>query len=154
MAYYCHLDSSGTVENTNFQLYSLTQAANSWNDLINEWCSCGDGNVNHCKERLAFILSCFRLSLSQLLGQNCPSRNKDKMAEPRKLLSNILKRANVDKNAQKRLNRQFESFLEYYNAIRHFGINRDNANYELASRIYAQSHTLTFWSLLCSAKAQ
>jgi len=51
------------------------------------------------------------------------------MANPGELLGNILKESNVDRITRKRLNSGFAEFLGYYAAIRHFGPNRDEANY-------------------------
>ena len=73
MNYFCHLDSSGDLEHTNLQLYSLMKAADAWNELLNGVTDTGLNGVNYLRERLTFIVSCLGLSLSQLMGQNCPS---------------------------------------------------------------------------------
>ncbi len=127
--YYCHLDSSGNIESTNLQLYSLQQAANSWNELLKFMADEGEVGDDNFKERLAFILSCLGLSLSQLLGQNCPSPEKDKMDQPGDMLGSLLKRFHTERITRRRLNSTFQDFLAYYNAIRHFGRNKDEKNY-------------------------
>ncbi len=82
MAYYCHLYSELDLEHTNLQLYSLKKAADGWNELLDAVEESGVEQVNHLTERLAFILSCLGLSLSQLIGQNCPSPDKERMDQP------------------------------------------------------------------------
>ncbi len=129
MSYYCHLDSTGSLEYTNLQLYSLQKAANDWNELVDLIADHGIDHVDRPRERLVFILSCLGLSLSQLLGQNCPSPEKDKMDQPRVLLGTILIRAGVDRTKQRRLNKTFTDFLSYYGAVRHFGENKNKQNY-------------------------
>ena len=115
MHYYCHLASGeGHIDRTNLQLYSLQQAATCWNELINDMVAYSTiYAVPEYRERLAFILSCFGLSLSQLLGQNCPSPEKERMDQPGNLLSAVLNRASVDKTKKQRLNRSFHDFLSY-----------------------------------------
>ena len=82
MSYYCHLNSNENPEHTNLQLYSLQRAANDWEKLIDSIKNNRIVLKGHLKERLAFILSCLGLSLSQLLGQSCPSPDKEKMDSP------------------------------------------------------------------------
>jgi len=135
MSYYCHLDSSENLENTNLQLYSLQQAANGWNELVDVVANRGIDSVDHFRERLAFILSSLGLSLSQLLGQNCPSPEKDKMDQPGDLLGNLLTRAYVDRITRGRLNRTFQDFLTYYGAVRHFGENKNEQNYRTVDQL-------------------
>jgi hypothetical protein len=135
MSYYCHLDSSRSLEYTNLQLYSLQQAANGWNDLIDLVADRGNYDVDHFRERLTFILSCLGLSLSQLLGQNCPSPDKGKMDQPGVLLGILLTRASVDRTTRRRLNNTFQDFLSYYGAIRHFGANKDEQNYRTVDQL-------------------
>lgn len=135
MPYYCHLDSMEDLDHTNLQLYSLKQAAKCWNDLVNSVELVSDEQVDHFKEKLVFILNCFGLSLSQLLGQNCPSPERDKMANSGELLADIFNRTNVDRMTRRRLNSTFRDFLSYYGAIRHFGRNRDEANYRTVDQL-------------------
>jgi len=117
MTYYCHLDSTGSLGNTNLQLYSLKKAADGWNELV---CAMGESHqVDHLTERLAFITTCLGLSLSQLLGQNSPT--KTKTDKPRNLLNALLVRFHVDRDIQKRLNGSFKRLLSYYGDIRHLG---------------------------------
>jgi hypothetical protein len=113
----------------NLQLYSLQQAANGWNELIDIVTDRGVDRVEHLSERLAFVLSSLGLSLSQLLGQNCPSPERDKMDESGDLLNMVLNLASTDRTTQRRLNRTFRDFLSYYGAVRHFGRNKSEENY-------------------------
>lgn len=135
MSYYCHIDSSENPEHTNLQLYSLQKAANDWNELIDLAADRRIDPDDHFKERLVFILSCLGLSLSQLLGQNCPSPEKEKMDQPGGLLNTLLIRADVDRIKRRRLNRSFQDFLLYYDAIRHFGENKNEQNYRTVDQL-------------------
>jgi len=129
MRYYCRRASAGSPLSTNLQLYSLRKAAEGWNDLVQASAAPGLDGVKDLKERQAFILVCLGLSLSQLLGQNSPSPDKDRMDQPGSLLSNILARSQVDRITRHRLNSTFRDFLPYYDSARHFGINKDEKNY-------------------------
>ena len=102
---YCYLDSSGNIERTNLQLYSLKKAAESWNDLARVSSYPDKSEIEDFKERLVFIVNCFGLSLSQLLGQNWPSENQERIDNPDVLLSNILNCSHIEKTEQTRLNR-------------------------------------------------
>jgi hypothetical protein len=135
MTYYCHLYSAGSLPHTNLQLYSLQQAANDWNTLVDDVRARGSGGVDNLKERLAFILNCLGLSLSQLLGQNSPSPDKERMDQPANLLNSILARSHVDRTTRHRLNRTFQDFLSYYGSVRHFGKNRDEQNYRTINKL-------------------
>ncbi|MDO9532030.1 MAG: hypothetical protein Q7O12_07860 [Deltaproteobacteria bacterium] len=135
MSYYCHLDSTGSPEYTNLQLYSLQKAANDWNKLVDLIADHGIDHVDCLREKLVFILSCLGLSLSQLLGQNCPSPEKDKMGQPGNLLSTLLIRARVDRTKRRRLNSTFQDFLLYYGAVRHFGENKNEQNYRTVDQL-------------------
>ena len=138
MPYYCHLYSAGSSPHTNLQLYSLQQAANGWNTLVDEITVRGPGGVDDLKERLAFILSCLGLSLSQLLGQNSPSPEKERMDQPGDLLNNILARSHVDRTTRRHLNTTFQDFLSYYGSVRHFGKNSDEKNYRTIEKLTMQ----------------
>lgn len=135
MNYFCHLDSSGDLEHTNLQLYSLKKAADAWNELLDGVTDTGLDGVDHPRERLTFIVSCLGLALSQLMGQNCPSPDKEKIDQPGELLSNILNRTSVDRTTKRLLNSTFGDFLKYYGAIRHFGRNLDDKNYEVVRKL-------------------
>ena len=157
MKYYCYIDSSINLEDTNLQLYSLRKAAEEWNvlsDLVKK-----DG-VDYSTERLTFIVNCLGLSLSQLLGQNCPSPDKKEMEMPGKLLSGLLNRLSVDRLTRRRLNREFRDFLNYYAAIRHFGKVKDDKNYKsideltLAKLDCFRSMTIEIWDLVISMYRQ
>jgi hypothetical protein len=138
MGYYCRCASAGGLLDTNLQLYSLQQAANGWNDLVKTIAARGLDSVDNLKERLTFILSCLGLSLSQLLGQNSPSPDKDKVDQPGKLLQNILVRSHVDPTTQLRLNSTFQEFLEYYDSVRHFGRARNEKKHRTIDRLTTQ----------------
>lgn len=135
MNYFCHLDSSDDLEHTNLQLYSLKKAADAWNELLDDVTDAGLDDVDYLRERLTFIVSCLGLSLSQLMGQNCPSPDKEKIDQPGELLSNILNRTSVDRTTKRLLNSTFGDFLKYYGAIRHFGRNLDDENYEVVRKL-------------------
>lgn len=139
MPYYCHRLSPASEVDTNLQLYSLQQAAKSWNDLANTiaWQK-GLDRVDHLKERLVFIMSCFGLSLTQLLGQNVPSHDKDKMDKPGKLLGHILACSHVDRKTRHNFNGTFQDFLRYYGALRHFGENSNEQNYRIIDQLTIQ----------------
>jgi hypothetical protein len=126
MPYYCYIDSPSGIGKTNLQLYSLQQAAKSWNEAVE---ADGDPAALHVTERLAFILNALGLSLSQLLGQNCPSLEKKRMDNPRILLRAVLSRASVDRADFDRLDSTFGHFISYYDPLRHFGKNKDEAHY-------------------------
>jgi len=154
MHYFCHLDSAGDLEHTNLQIYSLQKAADAWNELLDAASDTGFDEVDHLRERFAFIVSCFGLSLSQLMGQNCPSPNKEKMDQPGELLSSLLNRMSVDRTTKRLLNNTFGDFLKYYGAIRHFGRNIDDRNYKMVQRLTigeidrCRRMTIQIWDLV------
>lgn len=132
---FCYIASSGDIEHTNLQLYSLKRGADEWNELVDAVERVGLDAVDHLTERLAFVLSCLGLSLSQLIGQNCPSPDKEKMDQPGDLLSALLNRITSDRTTRRRLNSTFGDFLRYYGAIRHFGRIKDNKNYRAVDEL-------------------
>lgn len=138
MSYYCHLSSPTSINDTNLQLYSLQQGANGWNDLVDLIAERRVGGVDHLNERLVFILSCFGLSLIQLLGQNVPSPDKNNIDRPGKLLENILTRSHVDKKRRHYLKSTFKDLLECYDAMRHFGKNRKEQKYRTIDQLTIQ----------------
>ena len=85
-----------------------------------------------------FILSCLGLSLTQLIGQNVPSPDKNRMDHPGNLLGNILARSHVDQKTRRYLNRTFQDFLRYYGSLRHFGKNRNEQNYRTIDQLTIQ----------------
>lgn len=115
--YYYHLDSCG--EDTNLQLFALRKAHIEWNLLEKDYKECGEETEN-LKERLVFIVSCLGLSLSQLLGQNAIIA-KEKLDRPDTLLACLLNKSSYDKEHKRLLNRNFNVFIQYYDACRHFG---------------------------------
>lgn len=117
--YYCYLDSSFSVESTNLQLYSLKKAYEEWKFLSDNYKQDGD-NTENLNERLVFIVSCLGLSLSQLLGQNAVII-KQKLDRPDALLAAFLNESNYERDKKNLLNRKFNTFIEYYDACRHFG---------------------------------
>lgn len=152
MTYYCHLDSAYNLEDTNLQLYSLEKAADEWNELVDIVNEVGVDRVNYLKERLAFITNCFGLSLSQLIGQNSPSSNNNRMEPPSKLFPNLLRGTDSDDVTKERLKSEFEDFLNYYDAIRHFGKVKYKSMDELtlAKLDYFRSMTIEIWNLVIS----
>jgi len=135
MTYYCHLGSPADIGETNLQLYSLKKAAEGWNDLVEAIRNLGTDEVDHFTERLAFIISTLGLSLSQLIGQNCPLPEQEKMDQPGEMFSSLVKRTNTDRTTRRRLNSTFREFLTYYAAIRHFGKNKNDENYRTVDRL-------------------
>ncbi len=138
MRYYCRRDSVGSPLSTNLQLHSLKKAQKDWNDLVRLRATLGLNGVRDLAERLAFIVSCLGLSLSQLLGQNSPSPDKDKMDQPGDLLNNILASSPVDRTTRRRLNSTFQEFLSYYDSVRHFGSNKGDKHYQNIDRLTLQ----------------
>ena len=135
MKYYCRIDSSGNIEDTNLQLYSLIKASEEWNKLTSIFKMSGIENIVKLTERLSFVVVCFGLSLAQLLGQNNPSSNNDEIVQPDKLLSNLLNSSTTDRIKKNRLNSIFREFLEFYGAIRHFGKTKDDRKYLTVDRL-------------------
>jgi hypothetical protein len=135
MHYYCHGSSPTTIDDTNLQLYSLEQAAHNWNELarlieIYEKIDC----IIHFREILVFIVNCFGLSLMQLLGQNSPHKRKD-VDDPKSLLHAVLNDCNVERDIKKRLGKTFSSFIEYYDAVRHFGESISEKKYQIVDKL-------------------
>ncbi|MCK9208143.1 MAG: hypothetical protein M0P66_13615 [Salinivirgaceae bacterium] len=152
MTYYCHLDSANNLEDTNLQLYSLRKAAVEWNELVDLINEAGVERVDYLKERLAFITNCFGLSLSQLIGQNSPSTNKNRMEPTSKLFPNLLIGTDFDDVTQENLKSDFEDFLNYYDATRHFGKVKYKSIDELtlAKLDYFRNMTIEIWNLVIS----
>jgi len=126
--YYCYLDSGGSVESTNLQLYSLRKACDDWKDLSENYKQCGD-NTDKLKEKLAFVVSCLGLSLSQLLGQNAVNIKKE-LDAPRELLAAFLNESSYGKDKKRLLNKKFDTFIGYYDACRHFGRVKDDTKWQ------------------------
>lgn len=138
MSYYCRRYSAGSPLSTNLQLYFIRHATDGWNRLLQATTARGFDAVDDLKERLAFIVVCLGLSLSQLLGQNSPSSDKDRMDQPKTLLRNILARSHVDRTKRRQLNSTFKDFLSYYDSVRHFGKNRNERNYRIIDKLTMQ----------------
>ncbi|MDI6722045.1 MAG: hypothetical protein QMD97_00685 [Candidatus Aenigmarchaeota archaeon] len=135
MRYYCHCSSPTTIEDTNLQLYSLEQAARNWNELAALIKENDEVNsIPHCRERIFFILCCFSLSLIQLLGQNSPYKRK-RVDDPIPLLHAVLNDCNVERDIKKRLGKTFDSFIEYYDAVRHFGESIGEKKYQIVDKL-------------------
>jgi hypothetical protein len=154
MKYYCRLSSPTSIRDTNLQLYALKKAAEDWNDLVDSIREYGIDKIDHFTERLTFIISTLGLSLSQLIGQNCPSPEKDKMDQPGEMFSSLVKRACTDRTAHKRLNSTFRDFLACYAAIRHFGQNKNDKNYHTVDQLTLtelnrfRQMTIEIWDLV------
>jgi len=127
--YHAFLYSPSGIGNTNLQLYSLQKAAEGWNELVERIKNSGRNNVDHYQERLSFIVCTLGLSLFQLIGQNHPMPDQEKMGKPHEMLSKLLNQTNADRTTCRRLKNGFKKFLKYYDAIRHFGRNKDDENY-------------------------
>jgi len=91
-------------------------------------------SIMHFSEMLVFILNCFGLSLMQLLGQNSP-RKKEKVDDPKSLLHAVLNDCNVERDVKKRLGKTFCSFIEYYDAVRHFGESVSEKKYQIVDKL-------------------
>jgi hypothetical protein len=160
MTYYCHLGSPTDIGDTNLQLYSLKKAAEGWNDLVEAVHKFGADEVDHFTERLAFIISTLGLSLSQLIGQNCPLPEKEKMDQPGEMFSSLVKRTCTDRTTRRRLNGTFRDFLAYYAAIRHFGKNKNDENYHTVDRLTLaelnrfRQMTIEIWDLVIAMYRQ
>ena len=115
--YYCR-ESSGF--GTNLQLYSLRVAWRLLNELKSRQEHLQESRI---RERCVVIMDLLGLSLSQLLGQNTPSNSK-MVPSPTKMLDNLLINTNMDLNKKQNLKNQFEKFVEFYDACRHFGISK------------------------------
>jgi hypothetical protein len=121
------------------QLFSLKEASSYWNELVADLAAEREiSDVEESKERMAFVLNCLGLSLSQLLGQNSPSPEADKMEEPGDLLGKLLGRTSIDRTTRRRLNRTFAEFLSYYGSIRHFGQNKGEQIYRKLEQLTMQ----------------
>lgn len=154
MRYFCRLDSAGNIEDTNLQLFSLIKAAKEWNELISILEKDEITEINNLTERLSFIVTCFGLSLSQLMGQNCSSPNNQELNQPDILLSNLLNSATTDRIKKNRLKSMFRDFLVYYGAIRHFGKTKDNNKYLTLEKLTLsevtrfKKMTIEIWDLI------
>ena len=159
MELFCYLDSDGKIGHTNLQLYSLKMAAVSWNDLVKELLSHDSiDDISYFEQRLVFIVNCFGLSLSQLLGQNWPSDDREKIATPGTLLGNILRCSFLERAEQKRLNKGFNEITATYDAIRHFGKAKNDAIHKKVKEIdliilkrYKQI-TIDIWNAVISVQ--
>ena len=151
MTYYCHLNSDNSIGDTNLQLHSLRKAAENWKELVDEVNEVGVERVDFFKERLAFITNCFGLSLSQLIGQNSPPSN-NRMDPLSKMFPNLLNGTDLDDVTKEELKRDFEDFLNYYDAIRHFGKVKYKSMDELT--LYKldnfRNMTIRIWNLVIS----
>ena len=146
-AYYAHLDSDEL--STNLQLYSLKQAAFHWNEFVRLKRENGLDDVPESKERLAFILVCFGLSLAQLLGQQSKSKEKRTPA-PHTLLDMVLRSSSLEQDEQRRLQGIFSDFIYYYDASRHFGKSKHHIVDRLTFTKLNQfrNMTLEIWDLV------
>lgn len=157
MRYYCRRESAASALKTNLQVYSLGQAAKGWNDLEQAIAAVGYKGVDHFIERLAFILACLGLSLSQLLGQNSSSPEKDRIDQPGALLSKTLTSSHADQTTRRRLNSTFQEFIRYYDSVRHFGRNRDEKHYRTIDGLTVQKlarfclMTLEVWDVVLAS---
>lgn len=152
MSYYCHIDSSLNIENTNLQLYSLQKASTEWNELINEVKENGLKQVVSIKEKLTFIINCLGLSISQLIGQNSPPASNKRMDSPRNMFLTLISEMNSDETTKERLIRDFNEFTLYYNATRHFGkVKYDIIDNLTIDKLHSfKNMTIQIWDLVIS----
>lgn len=156
MKYYCHIDSAYAIENTNLQLYSLKKAAEEWNDLVYIANKSGVGSIDFFTERLTFITNCLGLSIYQLIGQNYSSSNMDRIESPSKLFPMLLKDSGLEVPEQQKLNQLFLDFINYYDAIRHFGKVKYKAIDDLTlSKLDSfRNMTIDIWDIVISKYRQ
>jgi hypothetical protein len=135
MQYYCHLDSSfNNIESTNLQLHSLKIASREWNKLV-RLIESGAEEPDSSKERLTFILVCFGLSLSQLLGQNFSSSENSRVDPPVVLFKTFINQSDINESERDLLESVFNEFITFYDAIRHFGISKNSEKYQIIERL-------------------
>lgn len=115
--YYYRRESGGAF--TNLQMYSRRVARRMWRRLEADYARDGE-NTDNLKERCAFILSAMGLSVSQLLGQNNPTEPNDPERLPQPL--GVLKALEAEYGLDSQLVADFERFVGFYDAIRHFGV--------------------------------
>ena len=112
-------------------------------------------NSNSTAERITFIINCLGLSLSQLIGQNSPSLNRNRIESPSKLLPKVLKGIS-DNATYEKLKSDFNNFLVYYDAIRHFGkIKHKSVNQLTLEKLdYFRKMTIEIWDIIISKYRQ
>ena len=128
--YYYHLITEG--EDTNLQLYSFRQAKRYWNELRNEYAEFGE-NTEHLKERCVFVLATLGLSISQLLGQNNPTVQKD-VPYPIDVFFEFVDAHGLDPS----LKDDFKRFNYFYNGCRHFGRTISGKGYQRINQLTFQ----------------
>ena len=72
--------------------------------------------TENLKERCVFVLATLGLSISQLLGQNNPTLNKD-VPYPVDIFKDFVNKHKLDDSLKK----EFDDFNYFYNGCRHFG---------------------------------
>ena len=76
------------------------------------------------------------------------------MDQPGKLLSSLLNQTSADQIVKRQLNSTFSDFLKYYGAIRHFGKNLNDRNYEIVQGLtitkldHFREMTIQIWDLV------
>jgi hypothetical protein len=145
MRRYYFIDSNGP--DTNLQLYSLKQAKLYWEDLENEVAESDD--VPDFHERCVFIVSTMGLSISQLLGQNNPTRGK-KVPQPSQIFDSLIDKHGLDQALKAR----FQDFIDAYDHCRHFGLTEGDIRHFQVSQVTFDrtrslySFGLTVWDLV------
>lgn len=160
MNYYC-IAGSPSIEfqcenDINLQLYFLQKAAEDWNDIVYSINHGQRPEVNNRKERLVFILCCLAISLSQLLGQNSPSHNGARIDTPRQLLNKFITEHDIDERERDNIAEQCRRIFDYYDAARHFGLNKGNEKHKLIDQLTIEElnqflhMTIKVWNLVIS----
>ena len=122
MGLYCYQDSALGYA-TNLQLYSLRQAYRNWKYLHENKEHLSNGKI---REICAFITATLGISLSQLLGQNLPGPHTIKgLPTPKKLFAKVMQSYVKDTNKYQNLETRFSELIDYYDASRHFGLDKD-----------------------------
>lgn len=158
MNYYC-IAGSPSIElqcenDINLQLYFLQKAAEDWNDIVHSMNHGQRAEVNNRKEKLVFILCCLAISLSQLLGQNSPSPNGARIAPPKQLLDKFVTEHDIDERERDNIAEQCRRIFDYYDAARHFGLNKGNEKHKLIDQLTIEElnlflhMTIKVWNLV------
>ena len=127
MVLYCYIDSTLGFA-TNLQLYSLRQAYRDWIYLQEHNDNLTDEKI---KEICVFITATLGLSLSQLLGQNFPGpHTREGVPAPKKLFENIMPKYFNDTNKYNTLKNNFFELVDFYDASRHFGLDKDKKRHD------------------------
>src|SRR5690606_14820625 len=111
---------------TNLQMYAYRAARQAWDDLNAEYARHG-AHTEQLREKCVLAVATLGLSISQLLGQNNPNPRASDVPSPQVLFKDFVSEHKLDARLIPRFNR----FVDYYDAIRHFGVSDDDSKYAL-----------------------